>query len=148
MVQSLLADRFKLKLSPASRDQGDSGVCSGHRARADRGFRPAKDPSQCGGQRVLRGRERKPVGGRRDHGLLRRRSASPACWTALALDKPHLGLTSHYDFKLTYDQSSVKPPMVGMSIAPDRRSVDLRCKSRIMGACQIESGKGSPLILW
>jgi len=74
----------------------------------------AKDATQCGGNGCFQ------VG----NGFLTA-SGGTMAFTAEVLtrllDRPALdktGLSGHYDFKLTYDQSSVKAPVVGMSNAP------------------------------
>jgi uncharacterized protein (TIGR03435 family) len=111
MVQALLADRFKLKLH---RDTKEIPVYALMVGKNGPKLTAAKDATQCNGNGCF------GIG----NGFTNASGATMA-FTAEALthlmDRPIIdktGLTGHYDFRLTYDQSSTKPPIVGMPIAP------------------------------
>jgi len=111
MVQSLLADRFQLKLHRETREIPVYALIVGKNGPK---LQAATDATQCNGNGCFQ------VG----NGSLTA-SGGTMAFTAEVLsrllDRPALdktGLAGHYDFKLTYDQSSVKPPIVGMPIAP------------------------------
>jgi uncharacterized protein (TIGR03435 family) len=112
MVQALLADRFHLKLHRETREIPVYALIAG---KSGPKLQSAKDATQCGGSGCF------GVG----NGNL---TANGTTMTFFAgevltrlLDRPALdktGLAGHYDFKLTYDQSSTQPPIVGMPMAP------------------------------
>jgi uncharacterized protein (TIGR03435 family) len=111
MAQALLAGRFQLKLH---RETKEMPVYILAVAKNGPKLRAAKDDAQCNGNGCF------GVG----NGYFTA-SGGTMAFTAdvltRLLDRPALdktGLTGHYDFKLTYDQSSVKPPMMGMQNAP------------------------------
>jgi uncharacterized protein (TIGR03435 family) len=112
MAQTLLADRFQLKLHRETREIPVYALIAGKNGPK---LQTAKDATQCGGNGCF------GVG----NGNL---TASGGTVTFFAgevltrlLDRPALdktGLTGHYDFKLNYDQSSVRAPIIGMTNAP------------------------------
>lgn len=111
MAQALLADRFQLKVHREIREIPVYALVAGKNGPK---LQTAKDATQCGGTGCFQ------VG----NGSLAA-SGGTMAFTAdvltRLLDRPALdktGLAGHYDFKLTYDQSSVKPPIVGMPMAP------------------------------
>jgi uncharacterized protein (TIGR03435 family) len=112
MAQALLADRFKLKLHRETREIPVYALIAG---KSGPKMQTAKDPTQCGGNGCFQ------VG----NGSMTATGATMAftaeVFTRL-LDRPVLDKTklsgNHYDFKLTYDQSSIKPPIVGMPMTP------------------------------
>jgi uncharacterized protein (TIGR03435 family) len=111
VAQALLADRFRLKVHREAREIPVYALVAGKNGPR---LQAAKDATQRGGKGFFQ------VG----NGTLRA-SVGTMAFTAEVLtrllDRPALdktGLTGHYDFKLTYDQSSVKPGMAGMPIAP------------------------------
>jgi uncharacterized protein (TIGR03435 family) len=111
MVQALLADRFQLKLHRETREVPVYALIA---AKNGPKLPAAKDSTQCGGNGCFQ------VG----NGYFTA-SGGTMAFTAEVLtrllDRPALdktGLTGHYDFKLTYDQSSTQPPIVGMQMTP------------------------------
>lgn len=111
MAQALLAHRFQLKLH---RETKEIPVYVLAIAKNGPKLQAAKDDTQCGGNGCF------GVG----NGYFTA-SGGTMAFTAdvltRLLDRPALdktGLPGHYDFKLTYDQSSVKAPMIGMQNAP------------------------------
>ncbi len=111
MVQALLADRFKLKLHRETKEIPIYALLVG---KSGPKLTAAKDATQCNGNGCF------GIG----NGFTSASGATMA-FTAEALthlvDRTFIdktGLTGHYDFRLTYDQSSTKPPIVGMPIAP------------------------------
>jgi uncharacterized protein (TIGR03435 family) len=111
MAQVLLADRFHLKLHRETREIPVYALIAGKNGPK---LQTAKDPTQCGGNGCF------GVG----NGYFTASGATMAFTAEVLtrlLDRPAVdktGLTGHYDFKLTYDQSSTQPPIVGIPMTP------------------------------
>jgi uncharacterized protein (TIGR03435 family) len=113
MAQALLADRFQLRLHRETRQIPVYALIPGKNGPK---MQTAKDPTQCGGNGCF------GVG----NGNLSASGATMAFFAGEVLtrllDRPALDKTglsgNHYDFKLTYDQSSIKPPIAGMQMTP------------------------------
>jgi uncharacterized protein (TIGR03435 family) len=111
MLQRLLADRFVLKVHREIKEIPIYALVVDKKGPK---LTAAKDATQCNGNGCFGV----------SNGALTA-SGGTMAFTAQVLtrllDRPALdktNLTGHYDFKLTYDQSSVKPPIVGMPITP------------------------------
>lgn len=112
MIQQLLADRFRLKVHRETREIPVYALVTDKKGSK---LQSAKPNLQCESEHGCFG-----IG----NGFMTARGVTMA-FAASALtrimDRPVLdktSLTGHYDFRLTYDQSSVKPGMVGMPAAP------------------------------